>query len=110
MEADAKAAVAHATKLSKESVEVVKKDEVEVAVAKEEKAKKVAADKPSAESLKQPWGTEGEVWTANMPGHHLEGYAQKGRKDMKEDELVGHQNEEDEEESEDEDSGDESDE
>lgn len=42
-----------------------------------------------------------------MPAHHLEGYAQKGRKDVKEDELVGNQNDEEEEEESDEDESDE---
>lgn len=46
-----------------------------------------------------------------MPAHHLEGYAQTSRKDVKEHELVENNNEEEEEEeSEEEDSGDESDE
>jgi len=39
-----------------------------------------------------------------MPAHHLEGYAQKGRKDVKEDELVGNQDKDKEEEEEEEES------
>lgn len=110
-DADLKAAEAHAAKLQKDSTITVKSDEAKIVVDKEAKAKKVAEEKPKAEDLKQPWGTEGEVWTANMPSHHLEGYAQTSRKDVKEHEFVENNNEEEEEEeSEEEDSGDESDE
>jgi len=101
-------------KINKVATEAVKTGEKEIEVKKEVKAKKVAAEKPSEDSLKAPWGSTGEVWTANMPEHHLEGYAQKGRKGIKEHELAQARAEEEENESEseseDEDSGDESDE
>jgi len=104
-EAEVKEDVAHTTKLNKESTEELKKDEAEIAVKKEVKEAKRKAQKPKPEDLQKPWGTPSEVWTANMPEHHLEGYAQKGRKDVKENELVQNKNEE--EESEDESSDDE---
>ena len=107
-DAETKAAVAHTAKVNKESTEEVIKGEKEIEVAKEVKEKKIKAQKIPAAELEKPWGTKSEVWTANMPEHLLEGYAQKGRKDVKEHELV--QNKAEEEESEDEDSGDESDE
>ena len=100
--ADKAEAVADTTKLNKESAEEVKKGEAEIEVAKETKAKKVKAQKPAAADLVKPWGTTGEVWTANMPEHNLEGYAQKGRKDVKENELVQNKNEESDDESSDE--------
>merc|ERR1719491_2324284 len=71
--ADKAEAVADTTKLNKESAEEVKKGEAEIEVAKETKAKKVKAQKPAAADLVKPWGTTGEVWTANMPEHNLEG-------------------------------------
>lgn len=100
----------------KESVEEVKKSEAETVVKKEIKKKVVEQQKPSPAELTKPWGTPSEVWTANMPEHHLEGYAQTGRKGVKEHELAQAKAEEEgnesesENESEDEDSGDESDE
>ena len=113
---EVKQATADTAKIIKESAEEVKKGEAEIAVKKEIKAKKVAQEKPSAADLEKPWGTTSEVWTANMPAHHLEGYAQTGRKGVKEHELAQSKAEEEgnesesENESEDEDSGDESDE
>merc|ERR1712032_588950 len=95
-EADVKEDVAHTTKLNKESTEELKKDEAEIAVKKEVKEAKRKAQKPKPEDLQKPWGTTSEVWTANMPEHHLEGYAQKDRKDFKENELVQNKNEEEE--------------
>lgn len=86
--------LANTTKLNKESAEEVKKGEAEIEVAKETKAKKVKAEKVAPADLVKPWGTTGEVWTANMPEHNLEGYAQKGRKDVKDHELVQNKNEE----------------
>jgi len=113
---EVKTAEADTAKINKESTEEVKKSEKEIEVKKEVKAKKVAQEKPSTEELQKPWGTPSEVWTANMPAHHLEGYAQTGRKGVKEHELAQAKAEEEgnesesENESEDEDSGDESDE
>merc|ERR1712210_124212 len=95
-EADVKEDVAHTTKLNKESTEELKKDEAEIAVKKEVKEAKRKAQNPKPEDLQKPWGTTSEVWTANMPEHHLEGYAQKDRKDFKENELVQNKNEEEE--------------
>jgi hypothetical protein len=106
-------AEADTAKINKDSAVEVKKGEAEIEVKKETKAKKIAEQKPKAADLEQPWGTPSEVWTANMPGHHLEGYAQKDRKDIKEQELAQSKTEEEENESEseseseDEDSGDE---
>merc|ERR1712147_240995 len=98
------------------SAEEVKKGEAEIEVTKEVKKAKAQAPKPA--ELEQPWGSPSEVWTANMPAHHLEGYAQQEKKsDVKEHELAQSKAENDEEnesesesESEDEDSGDEQDE
>jgi len=113
-----KEAVADTTKLNKESAEEVKKGEAEIEVAKEVKKAKAKAQAPKPAELEQPWGSPSEVWTANMPSHHLEGYAQQEKKDnVNEHELAQSKAENDEEaesesesESEDEDSGDEQDE
>jgi len=96
----------------KTATKEVKSDEKEIEVKKEVHAAKVAADKPSPADINVKWGTPAEAWTANMPEHHLEGYAQKKRKDIKEHELAQEEQEESESEgeSDDEDSGDESDE
>merc|ERR1712054_450809 len=94
--AEEKEDLAHTTKLNKESTEELKKDEAEIAVKKEVKEAKRKAQKPSPAELQKPWGTTSEVWTANMPEHILDGYAQKGRKDVKEHELVQNKNEEEE--------------
>lgn len=82
--ADVAEDVAHTAKVIKESTEELKKDEAEIVVKKEIKAKKIKEQKPKPEELEKPWGTTSEVWTANMPEHHLEGYAQTGSKEMKE--------------------------
>merc|ERR1719460_3469390 len=95
-EADLKDDVAHTTKLNKESTEALKSDEAEIAVKKEVREAKRKAQKSKPEELVKPWGTTSEVWSANMPEHLLEGYAQKGRKDVKENELVQNKNEEEE--------------
>lgn len=109
---DEAAAVDETAKVLKNATKELKTGEKEIEVKKEVKAKKVAEQKPKAADLDKPWGTPAEVWTANMPDHHLEGYAQKQRKDIKEHELAQEEQEESESEaeSEDEDSGDESDE
>merc|ERR1712031_50982 len=88
VEADEKAAVANAKKLGKESTEEVKKTEIETEVKATAKKLKAAADKPTPEALQAPGGSEAENWTANMPAHHLEGYAQKARKDVSEQQLA----------------------
>ena len=75
-------------KVDKESTIEIKKGEKEIEAKKEIKAKKVAEQKPDPKDLQQPWGTDSEVWTANMPGHHLEGYAQKERQDAKTQDLA----------------------
>merc|ERR1712161_186578 len=76
-------------------------------------AKKIQTDasshKVAPADLAAPGGSEGENWTTNMPKHLLEGYAQKGRKEVSEQELVDNKDkeedkEEEEEESEEEDS------
>ena len=91
----------------------VKKSEKEIEVKKETKAKKVASQKPTEADLDVPGYSKSEVWTANMPAHNLEGYAQKDRKDIKEHELTQEEadekNDESESDSEEEDSGDEAD-
>jgi len=110
---EVKQATADTTKLNKESGEEVAKGAAEIEVKKETKAKKAAAEKPQPADLEKPWGTPAEVWTANMPDHHLEGYSKKA---VKEQQLAQAKTEEQgeesesENESEDEDSGDESDE
>ena len=89
----------------------VKKGEKEIEVKKEVKAVKIASQK--LPDMEVPGFSKSEIWAANIPGHHLEGYAQKDRKDIKEHELTQEQaseeNDESESESEEEDSGDEAD-
>ena len=85
---ETKAAEANQAKVNKEAAEEIKKGEAEIEVKKETKAKVAKANAPKPADLEQPWGSPAEVWTANMPAHHLEGYAQTGRKDVKEHELA----------------------
>ena len=83
-----KTAEADTAKINKDAAVEIKKGEAEIEVKKETKAKKIAEQKPKAADLEQPWGSPSEVWTANMPAHHLEGYAQKDRKDVKDQQLA----------------------
>merc|ERR1712100_278555 len=111
---EAKEDAAATADINKEATKELKTSEKEIEVKKEVKSKKVAEQRPKPEDLVKPWGSPSEVWAANMPEHHLEGYAQKGRKNIQEHELAQAKAEEEESESEneseDEDSGDESDE
>jgi len=86
---DTKTDAHNTAKLNKESAEEVKKGEAEIEVKTEVKKAKAKAQAPKPAELEQPWGSPSEVWTANMPAHHLEGFAQQDKKEnMKEHELA----------------------
>ena len=61
---------------------------------KEIKAKVAAEQQPSEADLTIPGHSKGEAWTINMPAHVLEGYAQKGRSDIKDHQLTQEKDEE----------------
>lgn len=75
-----KEAIAATAKINKESAEVLKKDEAEIEVKKEIKAKKAAAARMKPEELQVPGYSPSEVWTANMPSHITDGFAQVAAK------------------------------
>lgn len=86
--------IVEAKKVDKDSAIEIKKGEKEIEAKKEIKAKVAAEQQPSEADLNMPGHSKGEAWTINMPEHVLEGYAQKGRSDIKDHQLTQEKDEE----------------